>query len=74
MWSDDASENAVRIAEGVYMIPMTATARNNHLSFLRLSYFVGASRSPFWFNLTVSPDSPTYFIYCDEKANDDAQV
>jgi hypothetical protein len=30
-----------RIAEGVSAIPMAASAKNNHLNFFRLSYFIG---------------------------------
>jgi len=46
-WSDVAIENTVRIAEGVYAIPMAVIAKNNHLSFLRPSYFIGLPETLF---------------------------
>src|SRR2546429_257559 len=52
-WSDLADEIAVRIADGVYAIPIAAAKQNNHLSFLRPSYFIA-----------TGPDSAFSFALC----------
>jgi hypothetical protein len=46
-------EAAVRIADGVSAIPIAATTKNPHLSFLRPSYFIG-----------TGPDSAFSFALC----------
>ena len=62
-WSDLAFEITERIAEGVPTIPIAASAKNNHLHFLRPSYLIKFSEMFFQFN--PGPDFTGLRVYRD---------